>query len=103
MTVASDGPYVFSIVRSPVAKRSTSSDGQGSPPTLMRRTVGKASSSVASSVGTMCRTLTRCEVRNELRSEPTRLPSLGLATSAAPDAQVGQISSTEKSNEIGIP
>jgi hypothetical protein len=41
--------------------------------------------------------------RKSASPDPTRRPSVGPATSVAPTAQVGQISSMEKSNAIVMP
>lgn len=64
---------------------------------------GRSRGSVASSVGTQYRTVIERSSRKSASSAPNRRESFGPATRVAPTAQVGQISSMEKSKEMVIP
>ena len=76
---------------------------QASPPTSSVRTAGSSRGIVASSVGTQQKTVTPVSARKSPSSAPIRRESFGPTTSVAPAANVGQISSIEKSNEIVMP
>ena len=103
ITVASVGPYVFTIRRPGRAHRSTIEWGHASPPRIRRRTVGTSSSRIERSVGTVERTVTRCSVRILDRSGPARAISGVAATSVAPARKASHISSTERSNDREAP
>ena len=77
--------------------------GQASPPTIRLRTRGRSRRIVASRVGTQYRTVTAVSSRKSASSAPRRRESVGPAISVAPAANVGQISSMEKSKEIVMP
>ena len=64
---------------------------------------GSSRGMVASRVGTQYRTVIRASSRKSASSAPSRRESVGPATRVAPTAQVGQISSMEKSKAMVMP
>ena len=95
-TVVSVGPYVLIITR-PGAHRSTSSAGQGSPPTTNATDPKPSGDSTATADGVWLNTLTCSATSKACKSSGEPATDSGTTTSRPPCNSAPQISHTEKS------